>query len=162
MLDFSSLQIRVMTDKFSICQIADPIHIPFDDIFVFAAKTDNEISLVCRTSAVPEVCIKREDGWIALRMVGVLDLAIVGVISRISGLLAENNIAIFVVSTYNTDYILIREKTLPEAETALRDHGYDLIKGEMFPHWYKPESTEDTDAGDTLGAPRRNGFLRNK
>ena len=94
MLDFTSLQVRVLPDMFSVCQLSNTNDIPFEDEYVFVAKTDNEISLVCRTKAVPDSTVNRVDGFRAMRIVGVLELSQVGIVSRISSILTEMSISI--------------------------------------------------------------------
>jgi len=117
----------VLPDAYSVCQITDPANIPFADEFVFVGKTDEEISLVCRTASVPLRTIAREDGWSALRIQGVLDFALVGILARIASILAAASISIFAVSTYNTDYILLKTERLQKAKEALEANGYELM-----------------------------------
>ena len=72
--------------------------------FCFTGKTDEEYSLVCATGYVPANVIRRDDGWKGFRIQGILDFSLVGILSKIAALLAENSIPIFAISTYNTDY----------------------------------------------------------
>lgn len=67
---------------------------------------------MCITSEVPENTIQRDDGWKAFRIQGVLDFSLIGILAKIATILADNGISIFAVSTYNTDYILIKKKTI--------------------------------------------------
>ena len=92
--------------------------------FFFLGKTDEEISLVCRTEDTPENTLAREDGWRAFRIQGVLDFSLIGILSKISGILADNGIGIFVVSTYNTDYILVKKENFDRAMEVLSEAGY--------------------------------------
>ena len=89
-------------------------------------KTNEENSLVCKTSSVPPNVIARDDDWRAFRIKGELDFSLTGILSRISSILAENKIGIFAVSTYNTDYILTKAKNFDAAINALRDNGYTI------------------------------------
>jgi hypothetical protein len=95
--------------------------------FYFIGKTDEELSLVCRTEDAPEKTIQREDGWRGFRIQGVLDFSLIGILSKISGILAENKIGIFAVSTYNTDYILVKEDNYERALNVLADAGYTVV-----------------------------------
>lgn len=95
--------------------------------FYCAAKTDEEYSLVCLTADVPAGAIRREDGWKAFRIQGVLDFSLIGILARISAVLAEQNIGIFVVSTFNTDYVLVKATQFAKALQALRDAGYTVV-----------------------------------
>lgn len=81
----------------------------FKSRYYFIGRSDEENSLVCLTEDVPDNTIIREDGWRAFYIEGVLDFSLVGILSKISTLLAENNIGIFAVSTFNTDYILVKK-----------------------------------------------------
>ena len=94
--------------------------------FCFTGKTNEENSLVCKTSSVPPNVIARDDDWRAFRIQGELDFSLTGILSRISSILAENKIGIFAVSTYNTDYILTKAKNFDAAINALRDNGYTI------------------------------------
>ena len=85
--------------------------------FVFTGSTDQEKSLVCPADIIPENIIVRDDGWRAFRICGVLDFSLIGILSKLSGILAENGIALFAVSTYNTDYILVKEYDFKKGDT---------------------------------------------
>lgn len=120
------MMIQVLPDEFTVCQIADEAQIDLSCPFTFAARTDEELSLVCPTENVPPETLKREDGWRAFRIEGTLDFSLIGILARISGILAEEKIGIFAVSTYNTDYILTRTERFSDALTALRRNGYTV------------------------------------
>lgn len=94
--------------------------------FFFIGRTDEEISLVCPTADVPADTTAREDGWGAFRIRGILDLSLVGILSKLTGILAENGIGIFAVSTWNTDYVLVRKKDLDRALDLLAAAGYTV------------------------------------
>ena len=94
--------------------------------FCFVAKTDEENSLVCRTDNVPNNVTEREDGWRAFRIEGVLDFSLIGILSKISSALAEEKIGIFAVSTFNTDYILVKKEDEKRALDKLKGIGYEV------------------------------------
>ena len=96
--------------------------------FFFVGKTDDEISLVCATEDAPSNTVEREDGWKAFRIQGVLDFSLIGILSKISTILADNQIGIFAVSTYNTDYILVKEQNFERALAALAAAGYEITE----------------------------------
>ena len=91
------------------------------------AKTDEEMSLVCKTNDVPKNTTERDDGWKGFRIQGVLDFSLIGILSKLSGILAENNIGIFAVSTFNTDYILIKTENYEKALSVLSAEGYTIV-----------------------------------
>ncbi|MBP3359345.1 MAG: ACT domain-containing protein [Clostridia bacterium] len=89
-------------------------------------KTDEEKSLVCLTEDVPNNVTECDNGWKAFRIQGVLDFSLIGILSKIATLLAENNIGIFAVSTYNTDYILTKRENFERAISVLKNAGYTI------------------------------------
>ena len=121
------MQIRVLEQDFSVCRVTDIADIDFSDEFCFVGKTDAELSLVCASSRVPANAVQCVHGWRAFRLQGILDFALVGVLAKISGLLADARISVFAVSTYNTDYFLVKAAALACALDALRDGGYTVL-----------------------------------
>lgn len=119
--------IKKLGCEFSVCKVSDFSQVNLTSEFCFLGKTDEEYSVVCLTSDIPTNTLERDDGWAAFRIEGVLDFSLVGILAKISTILAENQIPIFAVSTYNTDYILTRRETLDGALQALSDSGYEVI-----------------------------------
>ena len=78
---------------------------------------------------MPENTFAREDGWRAFRVQGTLDFALVGILAKIASVLAEERISIFALSTYNTDYVLVKEKEFVRAMDALKKNGYKIDRG---------------------------------
>lgn len=121
------MEIKIINKDFSICKVEDLSEVDYSDEFCFIGKTDEELSLVCSTNLVPKNVIECDDGWKAFRIEGVLDFSLIGILSKISTLLAENEIGIFAVSTYNTDYILTKEENFEKSIKVLEKNGY-IIK----------------------------------
>ncbi len=121
------MEIKRIDGSFSICKVTDLSLVDLSSPFCFAGKTDEENSLVCIKEDVPPNTTERDDGWTAFRIQGVLDLSLVGVLSRASSLLAENGIAIFAISTYNTDYILTKAEDADRAAELFSAAGYQLV-----------------------------------
>ena len=113
--------------ELTVCKAASMADIDLDAGFFFVARTDEELSLVCRTEDAPLNAVAREDGWRGFRVGGTLDFSLVGILSGLCGVLAENKIAVFAVSTYNTDYILVRGAQFDRASDAFRAAGYTVI-----------------------------------
>ena len=90
----------------------------------FIGNTDAELSLVCETEKVPANTLAREDGWRAMRVAGTLDFALTGILSGLAGALAGAKIGIFAVSTYDTDYLLVKKENLDRAVEVLKEAGY--------------------------------------
>ena len=81
---------------------------------------------MCPEPYAPQDALAREDGWRALRIEGTLDFTLVGILAGIAALLAERHIPIFVVSTYDTDYLLVKKENLSAALDALQTGGYEV------------------------------------
>ena len=118
------LKLKTLPFALTVCKPAFAEQIDPAMDFYFLGRTDEEISLVCRTEDTPAETLAREDGWRAFRIEGMLDFSLVGILSKLSAILAENGIGIFAVSTYNTDYILVKAENLDRALAALAAAGY--------------------------------------
>ena len=122
------MEIKRIEYDFSVCKVADYSCVNLDAEYCFVGKTDEEKSLVCITEDVPSNVIERDDGWKAFRIQGVLDFSLIGILSKISGILAENSIGIFAISTFNTDYVLTKKGNYKKALDILKDAGYKIIE----------------------------------
>lgn len=120
------MEIEVIDCVFSICKVTDLTQVDFTGEFYFVAKTDEEISLVCNSKHVPQNSTECDDGWKAFRIQGQLDFSLIGIISKISAILAEKRIGVFAISTYNTDYILVKADHFDKALLALEESGYQI------------------------------------
>lgn len=124
-------EIKVIDGSFSVCKVTDFSEVDPSKKFNFISATDEENSLICLTENVPDNFTERIDGWRALKIQGVLDFSLIGILSKILGLLAEAKIGIAAVSTYNTDYIFVKETDLGKAVETLAEANYKIIrKGE--------------------------------
>lgn len=121
------MKIKRIDHDFSVCKVPDYSQVDMEGEYCFIGKTDEEKSLVCITDRVPENVSERDDGWRAFRIQGMLDFSLIGILSKISTLLADNQIGIFAVSTYNTDYILIKKENFDKAMAVLSDAGYQIV-----------------------------------
>ena len=110
----------------TVCKSASMVDIALAAGCCFLAKTDEEPSLVCRTEEAPTRTTHREDGWRGFRVCGTLDFSLVGILSGLCGVLAEHKIAVFALSTYNTDYILVKADQFDRAADAFRAAGYTV------------------------------------
>ena len=121
------MKLKALPHALTVCRLADASEIDLKNDFYFLARTDEELSLVCRTEDTPANTAARDDGWRAFRIEGVLDFSLIGILSRISAILAENKIGIFAVSTYHTDYILVKEENFERALQLLVEAGYTIV-----------------------------------
>lgn len=121
------LTIKPITEEFAVCQVEDYSQVNLENPFVFTGATDDEKSLVCPIALVPENALSVDKTWSAFRIEGVLDFSLIGILSKISSLLAENNIGIFAISTYNTDYILTKTTDFQSSLRVLEEAGYQIL-----------------------------------
>ncbi len=121
------MELKRIGYELTVCKVSEISDIKVNADFYFIGKTDEELSLVCKTEDTPQNTIEREDGWRGFRIQGVLDFSLIGILSKLSGILAEHKIGIFAVSTYNTDYILVKEENYENALHILASEGYKVV-----------------------------------
>ena len=121
------MELKTLPYDLTVCKLPPTATMDLTREFFFLGKTDEELSLVCLTGETPQDTLAREDGWKGFRIQGVLDFSLIGILSRLSGLLAENEIGIFAVSTYNTDYILVKKEHFDRAIEILAGAGYSIV-----------------------------------
>ena len=122
------MEIKKIHQDFSVCKVMDYSLVNLNAEYCFIGKTDEEKSLVCITSDVPSNVIQRDDGWKGFRIQGILDFSLVGILAKIAEILAENGISIFAVSTYNTDYVLMKKENYQKALDILERSGYVIVE----------------------------------
>lgn len=118
--------LTVLPFSLAVCSlpVGDPLPEWIDPARFFSlTRTSDELSLVCEQAFVPPG-VRCEPGWRALRVAGTLDFSLTGVLTALLAPLAAAGISIFALSTYDTDYILVREASLDQAVQALRDAGH--------------------------------------
>ena len=120
------MKLKILPSNLTVCKTQSISDIDLSSDFFFIGMTDEELSLVCRTEDVPEKTVERDDGWRGFRIEGVLDFSLVGILSKLSTILAENGIGIFAVSTYNTDYILVKAGNFERAMAVMAAAGYEV------------------------------------
>ena len=123
------MTLETLRQDLSVCKLASVEDIDLTGELFFVGRTDGEISLVCLTEDVPSGVLAREDGWRAFRVRGPLDFSLIGILAGISTALAEAGIGIFVVSTFDTDYVLVKGSDQERALDALSRAGYGIVEG---------------------------------
>lgn len=121
------MELKKLDHRLTVCKVAEISNIDMSGEFYFISKTDEEISLVCKTEDTPDGTLTRDDGWRGFHIQGILDFSLIGVLSQLSTILAENRIGIFAVSTYNTDYILVKDENFERALSVLSNAGYSVV-----------------------------------
>ncbi len=113
-------------DRLSVCQLAPDAPVPTwatgQTTFCSITRTDEELSIVCPEDLVPKE-VKPEAGWRAFKVDGPLDFALTGILASVAGPLAKTGVSIFAVSTFNTDYVLVKDSQVDAAVKALQAAG---------------------------------------
>jgi hypothetical protein len=122
------LNLQVLPGLLAVCRL--PAGSPFpewvdDGTLVSVTRSEDETSIVCDASAVPPG-VPAESGWRAIRVDGPLDFALTGVLLSIAQPLADAGVPIFALSTYDTDYVLVKESALPKALEVLSEAGHHV------------------------------------
>ena len=121
-----TLKLSVLPQRLAVCRL-DPDEMIPDWVrqcdFWSVTRTDEELSVVLPEASVPRAW-KTEEGWRCLKVHGPLDFSLTGVLASLASPLAEAGISIFAISTYDSDYILVRDKDLERAETVLSAYGH--------------------------------------
>ena len=123
------LTMKLLEERFGVCRLDKTELIPKwakNSSFYSITKTLDELSIVCSQDSIPSN-IKCEKDWRTLKMEGPLDFSLIGILSSISTILAQNGISIFAISTYDTDYILVKDKDIANAINALAKENYEII-----------------------------------
>lgn len=121
----AAIELTVLPGRLAVCRLepgAAPPAWAIGGALWSITGTADELSVVCEEGRAPEG-VRREAGWRALKVAGPLDFALTGVLSAIAGPLAEAGVSIFAVSTFDTDYVLVKEERLGAAVAALRAAG---------------------------------------
>ena len=116
------LTVSLLPGLFAVCRLdpeqALPAWLDWSADLSSVTRTIDELSIVCPSDQVPgEVTAERD--WRAFKVEGPLDFALVGILAKLSGALADASVSLFAISTYDTDYLLVREDKLAEAKRAL-------------------------------------------
>lgn len=120
------MTLEVINEVFTICKLNDYSQTDINVPLIFTGSTDKEKSMACPTRLLPSNVVELSDGWRAFRIEGVLDFSLIGILAKISAILAGNGIGIFVISTFNTDYILTKADRFEDALQLLSSAGYAI------------------------------------
>lgn len=129
----NTLTLSVLPEKLGICRLPSGEPIPSwlnMHHFISITKTDDELSIVCTLESIPNN-VKVEKTWRALKVQGPLDFSITGLLASILNPLVAATISIFAISTFDTDYILIKEENLEKAIVVLQAHNFIIKKADQ-------------------------------
>jgi len=122
------LRLSLLVGQLSVCRLDPATELPDWAVasgFFSITRTDDELSVVCPKGAVPDG-VRHEDGWRVFKLEGPFEFSEVGVLASIVEPLAEAGVSVFAVSTYDTDYVLVKEDQLETAAAALRGRGHKV------------------------------------
>ena len=123
------LTLKLLSECFTVHRFPANNDIPsqvFSAPIYFIAKTFDEVSIVLPDNIAID-STKSEPDWQALQVVGPLDFSLTGILSKISTLLADEEISIFAISTFDTDYILVKKDTVSSAVNVLKANDYQVL-----------------------------------
>ncbi|ERI91084.1 hypothetical protein HMPREF1982_03449 [Clostridiales bacterium oral taxon 876 str. F0540] len=124
------LTMKLLKEKYGVCRLNKTELIPEwarNSDFFSITKTSDELSIVCLQDNIPND-IKCEKDWRVLKIEGPLDFSLIGILASISTILAQKGISIFAISTYDTDYILVKDKDIDNAIDSLIKERYEVIQ----------------------------------
>lgn len=123
------LKLNLLPESYGIFRLASDAAIPTwaSGEVVSITRTSDELSIVCSQSAAPGN-IRCEKDWRCLRVAGQLDFSMVGVIASLTAALASARISVFVISTYDTDYLFVKQCDLESAAKSLKTAGHDVSR----------------------------------
>ncbi|HEU4588968.1 MAG TPA: ACT domain-containing protein [Gemmatimonadales bacterium] len=124
------MPLELLPDSFAVCRLEPDAPLPTwaGGRFMTVSRTPDELSVTLPEYFVPPE-VRAERGWRLLKVRGPLDMALVGILASLAVALARANISIFAISTYDTDYLLVRARQLEAAIAALEQAGHTVARG---------------------------------
>lgn len=122
------MKLKILPGELAVCRVPQQSAVPnwaFTGSLQAVVRTDDEISIVTAAAAVP-LDVDAERGWRALKVRGPLEFSLTGVLASLAEPLAEAGVSIFSISTYETDYLLVKEEQLVMAVEALTQAAHDV------------------------------------
>lgn len=120
------MNIKVLEENYVVCRLDNEEVVPKwvnSKKFTSITRTEDELSIVCEDKNIPQE-MKVERTWRILKIEGPLDFSLIGILADISSILANEKISIFAISTFDTDYILVKEEDLEKSISTLMNNGH--------------------------------------
>jgi|FLOH01.1.fsa_nt_gi uncharacterized protein len=134
----AALQLQVLVGSFAIVRLDPRADVPMwataPSALCGILRTADELTLICEETADNALALsaidatQRASGWCGLRVAGTLDFALTGILAGLSTTLAQAGISIFALSTFATDYVLVRQDDLPATCRALQKAGHSFVE----------------------------------
>ena len=123
-----TLRLSVLEGRFAVCRLSpsDPIPSWPRGPFISITRTPDELSIICHDDSVPDDLPRVERDWRAMRVEGPLPFELTGIAAALTAPLAAAKISVFVVATFDTDYVLVKADTFDRAVDALKAAGIDI------------------------------------
>ncbi|WP_010676692.1 ACT domain-containing protein [Bacillus timonensis] len=123
------MKLKIVDSNYSVVKLSSTEKIPswaLNADVSSITRTDEELSIVCPTECLPmnEAFKDVENDWMCIKVEGVLDFSLTGILSTLANPLAENKISIFAISTFNTDYLLVKNHSIEKAKVVLENEGH--------------------------------------
>ena len=121
------LRISILPERLAVSRLAADAAVPewMRGTFTSVTRTKDELSVICDDDAVPED-VRSERGWRALRVEGPIPFEVTGVAAALIAPLAEARISVFLMATYDTDHLLLKEEVFARAVEILRSRGHEI------------------------------------
>lgn len=130
-MERTKLKLSLLKDTFAVCKLDKDASLPLwvtSANFFSITKTLSELSIVCSNSLVPDNIKCCNFGWKCMKVEAILDFALTGILTHLTKLLSDEEISVFVFSTYNTDYIMVKEHCLERALLVLSREGHFITQ----------------------------------
>ena len=121
--------LHLLSGRFAVCRLPADAEVPAwasGGPFSSVTRTSDELSVVCAEGLAPEG-VRCENGWRAFQVAGPLEFSLTGILAAIAAPLADASVSIFAISTFDTDYVLVKEENLAKAAEALRAAGHRVL-----------------------------------
>lgn len=123
----TNLKLSILPNEYTVHRFSAESDIPaLTGNFLSITRTEDELSIVCDVN-ISLNSEKSESGWACIKALGPLDFGLTGILARIASVLAEAEISIFAISTYDTDYVLVKKEKLAAAKETLSKEGYVFV-----------------------------------
>ena len=124
------MQLTILPERFAICRLSPQQPLPnwlsYVGTLISVTCTSDECSIVCPEERVPQD-VQSERGWKAIKVLGPLDFSLTGILASLATTLANEQIPLFALSTFDTDYLLIKEIFIQQAQDVLTQSGHTFI-----------------------------------
>lgn len=127
----STVVLSLLSEKLSVCRLTPKDVFPgwaLSSRIYSITKTEDELSVVCESHLVPSG-VTAEKGWIVYKVHGPLDFGLTGILASIANPLADAKVSLFAISTYDTDYVLVKEGNKARSLEALKKAGFQIQEG---------------------------------